>query len=345
MCTSLSYKTQAFYFGRNLDLEYDFGQRVVITPRNYSFKFRMTEEIPSHYAMIGMATVQKPSHIGGEKETNGNYAMDSDEKYPLYAEAANEKGLCVAGLNFPDNAYYSPERMAGKSNISPFELIPWLLGKCADLREVKSLLRETHLVSVPFNARLPLSPLHWHIADKTGSIVLESTCDGMKIHENPVGVMTNNPPFDFHMTNLHQYLNLTTDYPENRFSEKYDLKPFGVGMGSLGLPGDFSPTSRFVKAVFLKLNSACNGGEAESIAQFFHLLDAVAMPDGIVATRSGLYEKTCYSCCINCDTGVYYYKTYYNNQITAIALNRSDLNGRNLIEYPLIEEQRIAWEN
>ena len=325
MCTSIAMKTKDFYFGRNLDLEYQFGEQVVITPRNYAFAFRKAGEMKTHYALIGMATV-----IDG---------------YPLYAEAANEKGLCIAGLNFPGNAYYPPEEAEGKANVSPFELIPWLLGQCASVKEARELLTRTHLIRIDFNEKTPLSPLHWHIADREESIVLEAMRDGMHIHDNPVGVMTNNPPFDFHMTNLSQYLNLTTDYPENRFHPQASLAPFGVGMGSIGLPGDFSPVSRFVKTVFLKLNSVSGEDEASSISRFFHLLDAVAMPDGIVQTKNGPYEFTSYSCCVNADKGIFYYKTYTNNQMTAVNMHRENLDGEMLRTFPLIREQQVAWSN
>lgn len=325
MCTSIALKTNDFYFGRNLDLEYQFGERVVITPRNYPFAFRRAGEMKNHYALIGMATVAAG--------------------YPLYAEAANEKGLCIAGLNFPGNAYYPEEEDKDKENISPFELIPWLLGQCASVKEARVLLERTQLVRINFSEGMKLSPLHWHIADREESIVLESMKDGVHIHDNPVGVMTNNPPFDFHMTNLNQYLNLTAGYPENRFSGEADLAPFGVGMGSIGLPGDFSPASRFVKTVFLKLNSISDDSEASSVSRFFHLLDAVAMPDGIVQTKDGPYEFTSYSCCINADRGIFYYKTYTNNQLTAVDMHRENLDGDALREFPLVREQQIAYAN
>ena len=167
----------------------------------------------------------------------------------------------------------------------------------------------------------------------------------MRVYDNPVGVMTNNPPFDFHMTNLNQYLNLTADYPSNRFHESAELAPFGVGLGALGLPGDFSPTSRFVKTVFLKLNSISDGGEAGSVSRFFHLLDAVAMPDGAVQTPDGKFEFTGYSCCMDAGKGIYYYKTYTNQALTAVRLHRADLDADCLYEYPLIREQQIASAN
>ena len=267
------------------------------------------------------------------------------ENYPLYAEAANEKGLCVAGLNFPGNAYYPAEAEAEKANVSPFELPLWLLGQCASVKETRMLLERTHLLRINFSDRLTLSPLHWHIADRNESIVLEAMRDGLHIHENPIGVLTNNPPFDFHMINLHQYLNLTTDYPENRFSKRADLAPFGVGMGGIGLPGDFSPASRFVKTSFLKLNSLSDGSEADEVSRFFHLLDAVAMPDGIVQTQGGEYEYTRYSCCFSAESGAFYYKTYSNNQLTAVSLYRENLDSDRLIEYELIRDQQIAFQN
>ena len=158
MCTSIAWKTRDFYFGRNLDLECSFGERIVITPRNYPVSFRKEAALSRHYAMIGMATVI--------------------ENYPLYAEAANEKGLCIAGLNFPENALYPQQAERGKYRISPFELPLWLLAQCENLQQAKALLQKTALVAIPFSEKIPLSPLHWHIADETGSIVLECTRTG-----------------------------------------------------------------------------------------------------------------------------------------------------------------------
>lgn len=325
MCTSIALNDSGFYFGRNLDLEYGIGERVVIAPRNFPFEFRRVGKMEAHYAMIGMAAVQ--------------------EKYPLYAEAANEKGLCIAGLNFPGNSYYPAEEAEEKSNISPFELTAWLLGQCASVREARALLEKTRLVRIDFSDSMPLTPLHWHIADREESIVLESMKDGMHIYENPVGVLTNNPPFDFHMMNLHQYLNLTSGYPENRFSERAELKPFGVGLGAFGLPGDYSPASRFIRAAFLRFNSVSDGSEAGEIARFFHLLDAVAMPDGVVRTEKGPFEYTRYSCCVHADQGILYYKTYLNSALTAVDMRRENLDGDALIEYPLAAEPRVVFVN
>ncbi len=325
MCTSIAWKNGDFYFGRNLDLEVAFGQRVVITPRRHRLEFRREKPMEQHYAMIGMATVM--------------------EGCPLYAEAVNEKGLCIAGLNFPENAYYAEKEENGKAHIAPFELPWWLLGQCATVQEAQALLEGTQIVGIAFSDSIPISPLHWHIADGSGSMVVECMRDEMHIHEDPVGVLTNNPPFDFHMYNLSQYMNLTALRPENRFADEVELQPFGRGMGAFGLPGDASPASRFVRAAFLTLNSECEEQEEKSVSHFFHLLDSVAMTKGSVLAPCGEWEHTLYSCCVNADDGVYYYKTYGNNQLTAVHLHNANLDGEVLVEFPLEMKQRILHAN
>ncbi len=316
MCTAISYKTKGHYFGRNLDLERGFNEGVVITPRNYPFKFRYTEPLSCHYALIGMAAVV--------------------DDYPLYFEATNEKGLSIAGLNFPENAFYG-EHEAGKNNIAPFELIPYVLGLCKDVSQAEKQLERINVVNCNFSESLPASPLHWIISDKGKSVTLECTKDGMKIYENSFGVLTNNPTFDFHMTNISNYQALYSGLAENKLCKNIALGNYSLGLGAFGLPGDFSSTSRFVKAVFVKENSVCDGGEKESVHQFFHILQSVAMPKGCVLTRSGEYEYTRYSCCCNTDTGVYYYTTYFNSTVRSVDLHSVDLNGETLC-FAAVEE-------
>ena len=325
MCTSIAMNTEDFYFGRTMDIEYSFNEKVVYTPRNYPIPFRRNNTLHRHYAMLGMASV-----------------MDG---YPLYAEAVNERGLCAAALNFPDSAYYPPKEDPIKQNVSPFELILWLCAKCASITDVKQLLVSTHLVNIPFNDDLPLTPLHWHIADKERSLVLESTRNGLEIYDNPVGVLTNNPSFDFQTTNLCQYMNLTTTCPQNCFSNIKSLVPFGQGLGSFGLPGDYSPASRFVKAAYLSMNSVCEKDEMSSISQLFHILDSVSMIRGSVVTNQKLYDTTTYACCMNATKGIYYYKTYSNSQLTAVDIRREDPDAEILKTYPLTTEPQIAWAN
>lgn len=314
MCTALSYRTKHHYFGRNLDLERGYGEQVVITPRNYPFTFRHRSTQNRHYALIGMAAV-----------------MDD---YPLYFEATNEKGLSMAGLNFPGNAVYG-DYVEGKENMAPFELIPYLLGACATAGEAKTLLEQVNVLACNFRADLPATPLHWLISDRESSLVLECTKTGLQVWENPFGVLTNNPTFDWHRTNLGQYMHLHEGAAENRFSAKLPLENFSLGMGAVGLPGDFSSPSRFVRAVFVKEKSLCDGTEQGSVVQFFRILQSVAMPKGCVQTPDGQYEYTRYSCCCDTDTGVFYYTTYDNMTLRKVELSSIDPEGDSLHCHPI----------
>ncbi|AQU79263.1 choloylglycine hydrolase [Planococcus faecalis] len=320
MCTSLTYSTKDHYFGRNLDLNLSYGESVTITPRHFPFEFRKVKAVPHHYALIGMAVVV--------------------DNYPLYFDATNEKGLSMAGLNFPDNAYFF-SAVEGKDNVSPFEFIPWILGQCASITDAKKLLANLNLVNINFSEDLPLSPLHWIIADQTQSIVVESVAEGLQIYDNPVGVLTNNPPFDYHLLNLTNYRHLSTTTPANTFSSQLELGIHSLGMGGLGLPGDLSSPSRFVRAAFAKSNSVAGDSEAESVGQFFHLLKSVAYAKGLCEADEGKFEYTIYSSCCNVDKGIYYYTTYENSQITAVQMNNEDLDGAQLTAYPLVNKEQI----
>ena len=324
MCTAVNYKTKNHYFGRTLDYEMSYGEMIAITPRKYSFKFRKTGVLNSHYAIIGMAAVV--------------------EGYPLYYDATNEKGLSMAGLNFPGNADYKIEEK-DKDNVAPFEFIPWILGQCASVDEAINLLNKLNLVKINFSEELPLSPLHWIISDRNKSITVESVKDGLKIYDNPIGVLTNNPPFDMQMFNLNNYMGLSNNEPVNNFSKEINLNTYSRGMGAIGLPGDLSSASRFVRATFTKLNSISGDTESESISQFFHILGAVAQQRGCVLVEKDKYEITIYTSCCNTDKGIYYYTTYENNQISAVDMHKENLEGKKVITYPLIKIQQINMQN
>ena len=323
MCTAVSYTTKDHYFGRNLDYEFSYNDTVTVTPRNYPFHFRRMGDMPAHYAMIGMAFVQ--------------------QDYPLYYDATNEKGLSMAGLNFPGNADYKPEA-AGKDNVSPFEFIPWILGQCATVAQAREKLARLNLWNENFSEQLPISPLHWMISDRAESIVVEQVKDGLKVYDDPVGVMTNNPTFDYHLTNLANYMHVSRADPANNLSDKLDLAPYSRGMGSFGIPGDLSSASRFVKAAFTLLNSLSGPSETESVCQFFHILGSVAQQKGCCQVAHG-FEYTIYSSCCNTDTGVYYYTTYENSQINGVDMHREDLDGAALVSYPLIKADGFAIQN
>lgn len=324
MCTAATYQTKDFYFGRTLDYEFSYGDEVVVTPRRYSFQFRHVDRMDQHYAMIGMA------HVA--------------EGYPLYYDAVNEKGVGMAGLNFVGNAYYR-EAAADVDNIAQFEFIPWVLGQCASVQEVRKLLDRTRLVNTAFSDRLPLAELHWMISDREETITVESVKEGLRIYDNPVGVLTNNPPFDEQMFRLNDYMKLSPKVPENLFSDKLTLNVYSRGMGALGLPGDLTSGSRFVRAAFVKMNSVSADTEGESVSQFFHILGSVDQQRGCCDTGGGKYEITLYTSCCNADKGIYYYTTYDNHQITAVDMNRECLDGEEIITYLPVQGEQINWQN
>ena len=323
MCTAVTYRTKDFYFGRTLDVERSYGEKIVVAPRRFGFGSRSGGVLPEHYAIIGMAVVA--------------------DGHPLYFDAANEHGLAMAGLNFPGNACYFQWK-ENCDNIAPFEFIPWVLGQCKDVRQARSLLERLNMYDVPFSGDMPLTPLHWMIADREGAIVVESVRDGLKVYDDPVGVLTNNPEFRYHMMHLSDYIGLTNDPPENRFGCS-GLEQYSRGMGAIGLPGDLSSASRFVRAAFTRLNAVSAEDEMSSVSQFFHILGAVEHTRGSVRLCDGSYEITGYTSCINADKGIYYYTTYENRCISCVDMHRCDIDGDELGVFELAREQIINRQN
>ena len=324
MCTAATYKTRDFYFGRTLDYEFSYGDQITITPRNYEFNFRHMGPTEEYYAIIGMA------HVA--------------ENYPLYYDAINEKGLGMAGLNFVGNAAYADVK-PGLDNIAQFEFIPWILSQCASVAEVRTLLARMNLVNTPFSKQFPLAQLHWIISDKEESITVESMSDGLHIYDNPVGVLTNNPPFPQQMFQLNNYQSLSPRQPENTFAPGLELQSYSRGMGALGLPGDLSSASRFTKVAFTKMNSRSGDSELESVSQFFHILGSVDQQRGCCEVAENKYEITLYTSCCNAIKGIYYYNTYENHQINAVDMHRENLDTTVLIRYPVLAKQNICFQN
>ena len=324
MCTAVTYKTKDFYFGRTLDYEFSYQEEVTVTPRNYPFRFRYMGTADRHYAMIGMAFVQ--------------------DGFPLYYDAVNEKGLGMAGLNFVGNAcYYDP--VPDKDNVAVFEFIPWILSQCATVAQAREMIARINLTKDGFNAQLPAASLHWLIADREEAITVEAMADGIHIHENPVGALTNNPPFPQQLFRLNDFRHLSRKDPPNSFAQGLELNRYSRGMGGMGLPGDLSSQSRFVRVSFVKMNSVSGDTEEESVSQFFHILGSVDQQRGCCDVGHEEYEITIYTSCCNADKGIYYYTTYNNHQITAVDMHKENLDGTDLRRYPLIQGEQIRFQN
>ena len=286
MCTAIAFHGKEFYFGRTLDHGRSYGEEVVIAPRNFPLPFREAEDLPRHLAIMGMAHVE-----------NG---------YPLFYDAMNEAGLCMAGLNFTGFARYGHP---GRDRIAPFEFLPWVLGRCDDLAQAKGLLQSICLTRTDFSAALPCARLHWIIADRSGALTVESTGDGLHIYDNPVGVLTNDPTFPHQLKLLDR---------------------------EADLPGDLSSSSRFRRVAFTKSHARTAG----TVGDFFHILDTVAQVPGCNGDMFTRYT----SCCAPGE-GRYYYTTYENRRITALTLDRECLDRSALQRYPLLNQEDIRRQN
>ena len=323
MCTAISYNHGAHLFGRNLDVEISYGEGIVITPRNFTLSFRKSDSLKSHYAIIGVGITERG--------------------YPLYFDGANEHGLAMAGLNFVGNAKYTTPK-PDKINITPFEFIPFILGKFKSVKEVMVELGNINLTDIPFSRELPLAELHWMIADRNEAITVEQTEDGLQVYENRLGILTNNPQFPYHTENLNNYINLTREEADDRFSKRASLTRYSRGMGSIGLPGDPSSASRFVRAAFSALNSPEKAKTEGGVCQLFHVLSSVEQVEGTVAVGDK-FERTEYSSVINLDTLTYYYKTYTNSQISAVRLFSEDMDASAIRQYPFLQDQSVCYQN
>ena len=333
MCTAAVYQTKNTYFGRNLDLEFSYGESIAILPHNSPLNFRHTSPLTHHHAIIGVAYITPDS---------------TGQDYPLLYDAINDQGLGMAGLNFVGNAILRDpvnDPSHPVDNITQFEFLPWILGQCSTVAEARKLLAHINLCNTPFNTNLPPSELHWIIADVKDCIVVEAIADGLHVYDNPVKVLTNNPPFPEQLFALNNYRHLSPTVLDNTFLPSVDLNIYSRGMGSLGLPGDLTSQSRFIRASFTRAHSISPDDPESSISQFFHILHSVDQTRGLCELGDNKYEITVYSSGYNLNAGVCYYTAYDNHQITAVDMHRVDLEGSALVKFPMLTTEQINYQN
>ena len=314
MCTAIFDNKYGSLFGRTLDLEYSLGEEVVICPRNYPISLRHLGERTRKYCILGTAFVK--------------------DGIPLYYDGVNEAGLCAAALNFPATAKYAVKTL-GKVNLAPFEFIPYILGSCDSLDKVKNTLARTTITSDSFSDDLPVTPLHWMIADKSGAIAVECSAGGLEVYDDPVGVLTNEPRFDYQLLRLADYSALDPRPPKNNLTDTYRPTLYSRGLGAYGLPGDFSSSSRFVRAVFAKNHTTSDRGE--EIQRIFHIMNTVSVPRGCVITDEGSEVKTVYTACIDLDTLTYHFTTYSSPTIRSVSLTEEYTAPPSLIRRKMCE--------
>ena len=289
-----------------MDIENHFGERIIHTPRHFLINYRH-ETDEGGYALLGIGTV-----IDG---------------VPLYADGVNEKGLCIAGLNFLYNAKYGKCR-EGTVNLAPYEIIPYLLRRCATVKDVKKLIKDINITDTPVKPYVPIPYLHFHIADSRESLVLEPTSDGIKLYDNSYGILTNNPQFPYHLSRLSKYEKLKNDTLPATF---YKNELYSLGLGAFGLPGDFSSPSRFARGEFILRNLDVTDGE--EVASAFRVLEALSVPKGAVLTERGKPHYTLYSCCINAEKVLYHVRRYGSLSVITVSLFDADICGNKLLGF------------
>ena len=317
MCTGLALETKdgLHLFGRNMDIEYSFNQSIIFIPRDFKCVNKSNKkELTTKYAVLGMGTIF--------------------DDYPTFADGMNEKGLGCAGLNFPVYVSYSKEDIEGKTNIPVYNFLLWVLANFSSVEEVKEALKNANIVDIPISENIPNTTLHWMISDITGkSIVVEQTKEKLNVFDNNIGVLTNSPTFDWHVANLNQYVGLRyNQVPEFKLGDQ-SLTSLGQGTGLVGLPGDFTPASRFIRVAFLRDAMIKNDKDSIDLIEFFHILNNVAMVRGSTRTVEEKSDLTQYTSCMCLEKGIYYYNTYENNQINAIDMNKENLDGNEIKTY------------
>ena len=322
MCTCLVMNNGDTYFGRNLDLDYSLSQVLVVTPRNFPFKFRKLKSLNKHYAIFGIASVI--------------------DNFPLYFDATNEYGLSIAGLRFKEEIK-SRKPKSNKINLAQFEFIPYILGTCRTVKEALEVIEKVEMLDTNFSNKVPSSNLHYMIADKKECYVIEWLSNGLTVYKNPYGVLTNSPPFPYHLENVRMYLNLTNEPVESSNFGSLKLTSFTSGQGTYGLPGDVTSPSRFIKTTFLKFNSVSSFEEGNNVNQFFKILDNVSFVKGEAKTAEDRYEFTIYTSCVNINKLVFYYKTYNNSTINALDIKKLNLDIDSLYLYSLNDEPNINY--
>ena len=314
MCTGVRFNDEKgnMFFGRNLDWSVGYGQRIVVTPKNYHYQSAFLGERMPKYAVIGMGIVEANT--------------------PLYFDCGNEKGLAIAGLNFPGYAEYEKNPVEGKMNIAAYEFPLWVAMNFSTVDEVEEALKSVAIIAKPINDKYPVSMLHWIIGDKDRSIVVEYTGGGMQIFHNDVDVLTNQPGYAWHQENLRNYMNLSSPQPKKVSWGKATMRAFGSGSLMRGLPGDYYSPSRFVRVAYLNTHYPTKATEEENVSRLFHTLAGVAMIDGAAAMSDGEFEKTVYTGGFSAATKTYYWNTYEDPTIKKALLSDYDIDGEELMQ-------------
>lgn len=316
MCTAITMRTLQgdVLLGRTMDFSYPLEPELYLVPRGYTWSNALnTRRLQNQYSFLGIGQDIAPVS---------------------FADGVNEMGLAAAALYFPGYAQYDSllAHNPGRVPIAAIELVHYLLGTCASVEQAASALRSIQIVGVKDAVTNSVAPLHWILADRKGAcMTVEKTAEGLQLSDNPLGVLSNSPDFQWHMTNLRNYMNVAPyQYPDKEWGA-LRLSPFGQGGGSFGLPGDYTPPSRFVRAAYLKSFTKLPFALDEAVVSCFHLLESVSIPQGVVMTARGTSDYTQYTAFLNLAAQEYYFKTYQNGQIMTAQLPSNRPSGSKLV--------------
>ena len=342
-CTSivLTADDGAAVYGRTMEWgAFDLNSRLVIVPRGYEFQ--------------GHTPDGKPGYRW--KTRYGVVALDMIEKDYL-SDGMNERGLVVGVLYHPGFAEYQPYDPA-KANISmgPTDFANFVLTQFATVEEVREGLKKIRVVPIPepVLGDLP-APLHLTVTDKSGkAIVVEYLNGELKIFDNPLRVLTNAPSFDWHMTNLRNYINLSAVTLPTKKIENLDFKPIGAGSGFLGIPGDYTPPSRFVRAVAYSQTARKTPDGDEAVYEVFRILDNFNLPlgsaegpDARPELLKGMRSATIWTSAADTKNLKYYYHTQHNRKVRMVDLKKIDFspNKGGIKHFPLDKQKSQDIEN
>lgn len=297
--------------------------------------------------------VDKGREYKGTTKLNTQNGINWTVKYPFVGAApyeyaqiidgVNSQGLSVGLFLFPGYAKYPELSKSNQSHaLAPWELGTYLLSLCATVDDVKKILPNVTVVPVVMPEMGMMLPLHYAVNDASGkSIVIEYVDGGLNVYDNPIGVITNSPTFDWHLTNLNNYINLTANnVPPARFGQ-LEFEGFGQGTGLLGLRGDFTPPSRFVRAVFFSQSSLPMATGEDTVFQMFHLLNQFDIPKGSVrgnGSDKNQIDYTLWTSVSNLKDRKFYYRTYYNPEVKMVDLNEVNFSDKNIIRIKMTTE-------
>lgn len=303
MCTAITFQTMQGenFFGRTMDFSHPIEPGVYVIPKNYEwYSLATRKKYIDNYSFISIG-----------QETDGML---------VFFDGVNERGFAAAVLYFAGYAYYDLPT-SGKEHIASLDFLHYILGRCGSVDDLRDLLKNIRIVGIKDPVTKTAAPLHWIASDRSGkSVVIEQTKRGLEIIDNPIGVMANSPDFNWHMTNLRNYMNVSTSQQNEVYWKNVSLTPFGQGAGTLGLPGGFTSPERFIRTAFLKTHVPVPENRSEALMTCFHIMNSVFIPQGIVLTDRGTDDYTKYVAFINTNTCEYFFKTYENNQIIRVSL-------------------------